>query len=111
VFFGVFSPETANFRSENAQNPTSARTISALYTTFGTFFGTFRGRFKLTKRPKLYVKFRIPIQNFALAIPIVRNTSSRQRLFIAPKTCSTRHRTLDLILFIFFCSSVSGLFR
>ena len=60
--------------------------------------------FKLCKESLL-------IQNRARAKPIVRNTSSRQRLFIAPKMCSIRQRTFDFTLFIAFCDSVNGLFR
>jgi hypothetical protein len=58
----------------------------------------------LTKQPILYAKFRIPIQNTALPKPIVRNTSSRQRTFIAPNTCSTRQRILDRTRFDSRCT-------
>ena len=66
--FGTVFPNSAAFHHSHAPKHAPGAHPQRTFATFG--------HFKLTKRPRLYVKLRSPIQNRARAKPILRNPVS-----------------------------------
>jgi hypothetical protein len=62
--------------------------LSRIVGLFGAF--PYFRRSNVTRRHMLLARFRIPIQNLALFMPIVLRISSPIRFFCAPKMCSIR---------------------
>ena len=59
----------------------------------------------------LQARFFMPILALALTRPMVRTAVPPMSLACAPKMCSTRTRTVDLVRLLFCACSVSGLPR
>lgn len=59
----------------------------------------------------LKARFFIPIFAFARTMPIMRTSVPPMSLACAPKTCSTRARTEDLVRLLLLACSVRGLPR
>jgi hypothetical protein len=59
----------------------------------------------------LYIRFVIPMLKSARTFPMHRSVSPCSEVVMKPNMCSILHRILDFFLLLFFCFSVSGLFR